>query len=90
MHAGRPACVREHKEDGGQVQRSSARLLHGEFFRDFQGLPQAAAYRYNPASYDIGVWRSPVAHLVRDEGVAGSNPATPTIGNTRIYPGITH
>ena len=26
-----------------------------------------------------GVWRSLVAHLVRDEGVAGSNPATPTI-----------
>jgi hypothetical protein len=25
-----------------------------------------------------GVWRSLVAHLVRDEGVAGSNPATPT------------
>jgi hypothetical protein len=24
------------------------------------------------------VWRSQVAHLVRDEGVAGSNPATPT------------
>jgi hypothetical protein len=27
----------------------------------------------------VGVWRSLVAHLVRDEGVAGSNPATPTI-----------
>ena len=26
----------------------------------------------------VGVWRSLVAHLVRDEGVAGSNPATPT------------
>ena len=26
----------------------------------------------------FGVWRSLVAHLVRDEGVAGSNPATPT------------
>lgn len=25
-----------------------------------------------------GVWRSLVAHLVRDEGVVGSNPATPT------------
>ena len=24
------------------------------------------------------MWRSLVAHLVRDEGVAGSNPATPT------------
>ncbi len=35
-----------------------------------------------PSIYDrlqpSGVWRSLVAHLVRDEGVAGSNPATPT------------
>ncbi len=29
-------------------------------------------------SSKAGVWRSLVAHLVRDEGVAGSNPATPT------------
>jgi hypothetical protein len=28
---------------------------------------------------NIGVWLSLVEHLVRDEGVAGSNPATPTI-----------
>jgi hypothetical protein len=27
---------------------------------------------------DVGVWLSLVEHLVRDEGVAGSNPATPT------------
>gem|GEM_PF-1730144 len=26
----------------------------------------------------IGVWLSPVEHLVRDEGVGGSNPLTPT------------
>src|SRR5262249_14981230 len=26
----------------------------------------------------IGVWLSLVEHLVRDDGVAGSNPATPT------------
>ena len=25
-----------------------------------------------------GIWRSLVAHLVRDEGVAGSNPVIPT------------
>jgi hypothetical protein len=25
------------------------------------------------------VWLSPVEHCVRDAGVAGSNPATPTI-----------
>ena len=33
---------------------------------------------YNAASYWSGVWRSLVAHLVRDEGVGGSNPLTPT------------
>ena len=26
----------------------------------------------------LGVWRSPVAHLVWDQGVQGSNPCTPT------------
>src|SRR6266446_23291 len=31
-----------------------------------------------PPAKDIGVWLSLVEHLVRDEGVAGSNPATPT------------
>ncbi|GEM_PF-654217 len=29
-------------------------------------------------SYDDGVWRSSVARIVRDDEVAGSNPATPT------------
>jgi hypothetical protein len=32
---------------------------------------------YKPGHHD-GVYLSLVAHLVRDEGVAGSNPATPT------------
>ena len=26
----------------------------------------------------IGVWRSPVAHLLWEQGVGGSNPLTPT------------
>src|SRR6266850_7010002 len=38
-----------------------------------------------PGSYKIsggfGVWRSPVAHLLWEQGAAGSNPATPTIFN---------
>jgi hypothetical protein len=33
---------------------------------------------YKIGRQDIGVWLSLVEHLVRDEGVAGSNPATPT------------
>ena len=32
----------------------------------------------NSYIYLIGVWRSPVAHLHGVQGVAGSNPATPT------------
>ena len=31
-----------------------------------------------------GVWRSLVAHLVRDEGVVGSNPTTPTNQNNDL------
>ena len=33
---------------------------------------------YIRALQPVGVWRSLVAHRVRDAGVAGSNPATPT------------
>ncbi len=34
----------------------------------------------------FGEWRSLVAHFVRDEGVGGSNPLSPTIFKT-IKPG---
>ena len=53
-------------------------------------MPALAALRgggpkaIKPNFTGIGVWRSLVAHLVRDEGVAGSNPATPTT----IFDGI--
>src|SRR5882724_11353738 len=36
----------------------------------------------------VGVWLSLVEHRVRDAGVAGSNPATPTI-SSRAYSGVT-
>ena len=42
------------------------------------GLAGGMSGGYNAASYWNGVWRSLVAHLVRDEGVGGSNPLTPT------------
>jgi hypothetical protein len=32
-----------------------------------------------PASRSIGEWLSLVEHLVRDQGVGGSNPLSPTI-----------
>ena len=49
----------------------------------FSSMPRPTNYQLRrPFSSFIsphfGVWRSLVAHLVRDEGVAGSNPATPT------------
>ena len=45
------------------------------------GLPgrnAVAISRAGAFSGPVGVWLSLVEHLVRDEGVAGSNPATPT------------
>lgn len=52
----------------------------GTITPDTTYLPLAGTIRggYNPGSLGHGVWRSLVAHLVRDEGVGGSNPLTPT------------
>ena len=49
----------------------------------FPSMPRHSNYQLRCTfssfiSPHFGVWRSLVAHLVRDEGVAGSNPATPT------------
>ena len=49
--------------------------------------PGTAEFRAGPGDGTIGVWRSPVAHFVRDEGVAGSNPATPTTSKAEIHHG---
>ncbi len=44
---------------------------HGtDFYRSFTGFEQ------------FGEWRSPVAHLVWDQRVAGSNPVSPTKPDT--------
>jgi hypothetical protein len=37
---------------------------------------------FPPASRSIGEWLSLVEHLVRDQGVGGSNPLSPTIYGT--------
>ena len=41
-------------------------------------IGSAARFWYSSAPQILGVWRSLVAHFVRDEGVGGSNPLTPT------------
>ena len=47
------------------------------------GRPQGRLAGLQPLLYKapskVGVWLSLVEHRVRDAGVAGSNPATPTI-----------
>lgn len=40
------------------------------------------AYDYN----SVGEWRSSEAHLAGGQGVAGSNPASPTLLLARIQP----
>ena len=39
-------------------------------------------------SYDcnVGAWRSPVAHLLWEQGVGGSNPLAPTILINNLQP----
>src|SRR6266436_5263258 len=44
----------------------------------WQCLQPSSGSAIRPPAKDVGVWLSLVEHLVRDEGVAGSNPATPT------------
>src|SRR5690606_13571906 len=48
------------------------------FDEAFSALAGPRRRRYKPAP-QVGVWLSLVEHCVRDAGVAGSNPATPTI-----------
>lgn len=42
-------------------------------------LTSAGILRYNPLCWQDGAWLSLVEHLAWDQGVAGSNPAAPTI-----------
>src|SRR4029450_3902227 len=37
---------------------------------------------------DFGVWRSPVAHLLWEQGAGGSNPLTPTISSVQPVPQV--
>ncbi len=52
-------------------------------------LARLTPFFYSPPfKVDGGVWRSPVAHTPGGRGVAGSNPATPTILNFRLQQAI--
>src|SRR6266481_2070287 len=71
-------------EAGGARRRllcwlGATRLCPGlGFWRCLQRLQPGSGRAIRPPAKDVGVWLSLVEHLVRDEGVAGSNPATPT------------
>ncbi len=76
--AGKPVCASSPPGASGEGRfpgRAFPRRSPGSPRRRLQ-LSGGKAIR--PAASDVGVWLSLVEHLVRDEGVAGSNPATPT------------
>jgi hypothetical protein len=68
------------EQEGGDLRRGDRRAAIRRTHQMEEGdrLASGTFARYKTACERIGVWRSLVAHLVRDEGVAGSNPATPT------------
>ncbi|BAM91444.1 hypothetical protein S58_54660 [Bradyrhizobium oligotrophicum S58] len=53
-------------------------IVHFDAISFLVCLAETDTQRYKPASL-VGAWLSPVEHCVRDAGVAGSNPAAPTI-----------
>src|SRR3954453_8136176 len=64
--------------------RVVSKLTYARALGDFDAisclvcLAETETRGYKPAS-QVGAWLSPVEHCVRDAGVAGSNPAAPTI-----------
>ena len=53
----------------------------------FGALRKDGAGRGVEQTEEIGEWLSLVEHLVRDQGVAGSNPVSPTPIRARVYRG---
>ena len=47
-------------------------------------------HRYGVEKYRFGVWRSLAAHLLWEQRVAGSNPATPTMGWSQGFDSTRH
>jgi hypothetical protein len=63
------------------LSRLPPRIVTASRRRDSFGAARSQApkcRRHKTEPQNVGVWLSLVVHLVRDEGVAGSNPATPT------------
>jgi hypothetical protein len=61
-----------HAKGGNFLIHSNERVL-------FAGTDQAKAGERRLMQYKFGEWLSLVEHLVRDQGVGGSNPLSPTI-----------
>ncbi|SRR6266567_1749050 len=53
-------------------------------------VPAEGASSSSGAPAQVGEWLSLVEHLVRDQGVGGSNPLSPTISNQQLpkSPGV--
>ena len=81
----RRACARPRLPAGlagGKISGVQARC-HGFKIPPNRLLAVRETRRYKPRLL-VGVWLSPVEHCVRDAGVAGSNPATPTIPASKL------
>src|ERR1700761_9459381 len=64
----------------GVMQRLTLLLIHFGVVREhLQGFNQEPFDPRHPSNRKFGEWLSLVEHLVRDQGVGGSNPLSPTI-----------
>ena len=55
-------------------------LIHSEVVHGReQGLARSPSARKRPSNCKFGEWLSLVEHLVRDQGLGGSNPLSPTM-----------
>src|ERR1700677_3950532 len=63
----------------GVIQKLTLLLIHSGIVRErLQGFSQEPFGPRHPTNRKFGEWLSLVEHLVRDQGVGGSNPLSPT------------
>src|SRR3984885_3749739 len=66
----------------GVIQKLTLLLIHSGIVREhLQGFSQEPFGPRHPTNRKFGEWLSLVEHLVRDQGVGGSNPLSPTISS---------